>query len=485
MRATLKIEDVKRALYYLILAADLAWILTSVSLIGVLSAKSIAQEPTLLTLVHDPAVVAFSAVWIILYLRKDLAGFRQGWHPSTVIAHMVVAVAYALIGFAASAFLLSHHYAYNLLCFLGPLLVVGFVAIRYVVHSVVDSRIRTRAKRRVIIVGSGRMVPELIRKISRHPELCMEVVGVLSPCNIDGSPEHFSVGSDTVTLRTLGVLDQLKNADADELILIEPIPPGSESEQLLASCREAGLQVRVVPQQYELYLSKARLMEIEDVPLLSLEEHALSPWSIQIKALLDIVGAMLLLFLTIPLQLVCATFLRCRKGQVFRKELRCGRDGKPFWMFRLNVQRDSTNVEGFERLLLQFSFTELPQLFNVLRGEMSLVGPRPEAIERVKHYSMWQRQRLNVRPGLTGLAQVHGFREQHSSEEKAHFDLQYIFHWSLFLDMCLMVQTAWTLVQRIVREHKVLLPSLLSPMSGINLELGSICDADSAQSGTD
>lgn len=154
-------------------------------------------------------------------------------------------------------------------------------------------------------------------------------------------------------------------------------------------------------------------------------------------------------------------------------------------MFRLNIQRECTTLKRFERLLLQFSFTELPQLFNVLKGEMSLVGPRPEAIERVKHYSMWQRQRLSVRPGLTGLAQVHGFREQHSSDEKAHFDLQYIFHWSLFLDVCLIVQTAWTLLQRMVWEHKIVLPSLLPPVSGIKLELGRICDADSAQSGTD
>lgn len=485
MIPAMKIENVNRALYYLILASDLAWILASLSLAGVLPGNASSQQQTFWALLHDPSFVVMAAAWMMLYFRKDLAGFRQGWHPPTVIAHVVVAVGYLLIVFATSSVVLSQHRPYDSCLLLAFLLVTGLVAIRYVVHVIIRSRLHKHSNRRVIIVGSGRMVPELIKKIARHPELCMEVVGVLFPCNVDGSQEHFSLGSDTLTLRTLGILEQLKSADADELILIEPIPPGSETEQLLASCREAGLQVRVVPQQYELYLSKARLMEIEDVPLLSLEEHALSASSIQIKTVLDIVGATLLLLLATPLLLVAAVFLRCGKGQAFRKELRCGQDGKPFWMFRLNVQRGGSHLEGFERLLLQFSLTELPQLFNVLKGEMSLVGPRPEAIERVKHYSMWQRQRLNVKPGLTGLAQVHGFREQHSSEEKAHFDLQYIFHWSLFLDICLTVQTAWTLLQRIVLEHRIVLPSLLNPMSGINLELGSICDADSAQSGTD
>jgi lipopolysaccharide/colanic/teichoic acid biosynthesis glycosyltransferase len=88
----------------------------------------------------------------------------------------------------------------------------------------------------------------------------------------------------------------------------------------------------------------------------------------------------------------------------------------------------------------------------VLRGEMSLVGPRPESPDRVKHYSAWQRERLGVAPGLTGLAQVHGLRERHSSEEKAHFDLQYILHWSLFLDFSLVIQTAWILVVRLAEQ---------------------------------
>jgi lipopolysaccharide/colanic/teichoic acid biosynthesis glycosyltransferase len=90
----------------------------------------------------------------------------------------------------------------------------------------------------------------------------------------------------------------------------------------------------------------------------------------------------------------------------------------------------------------------LPQLWNVLRGDMSLVGPRPESPERVKYYSEWQRQRLKVRAGVTGLAQVNGLREQHSSEDKTRFDLQYILNWSPLLDLSLILQTVWTLLSR-------------------------------------
>ena len=207
-----------------------------------------------------------------------------------------------------------------------------------------------------------------------------------------------------------------------EVILAEPLPPGRELEQLVSTCREAGLSVKVVPQHYELYLSKAKLTEIEDVPLLSLEEQTLPVTGLQLKRAMDFIGAACLLVIGAPLIVLSALVVRRQRGKIFKRELRCGSNETCFWMYRLNIDRDEQGLQGYERFLVQFSFTELPQLFNVLRGDMSLVGPRPEAPERVKHYSMWQRQRLTLKPGLTGLAQVHGLREQHSSEEKVHFD---------------------------------------------------------------
>jgi lipopolysaccharide/colanic/teichoic acid biosynthesis glycosyltransferase len=478
----IKTQDMHRTLQYLILGADLAWIVTCLSTTQLHYAD---QQQTLWSFVRNPAVITASAVWIALYIRKGLAGFRQGWYPPTMVAQVIVAITYLLVSLCALAIVLHHHYSLGSALLLALLLAAGFIVNRYIAHWLIDSHLHRRAKRRVIILGSGRMVRELVHKIGRHPELCMEVAGVLFPSDGERWEEHVDSSSHTVSLRTLNILDRLQHENAHELILVEPIPPGSETEQLLSSCREAGLKIHLLPQQYELYLSKARLMEIEDVPLLSLQEQRLSAVSVQVKRLVDFVGAAGLVILSSPLLLASALLLQCSKGTALRTERRCGQDGSAFEMYRLNITRDQDNVNAFERFLVQFSFTEFPQLFNVLKGEMSLVGPRPEAPERVKHYSMWQRQRLTVKPGLTGLAQVHGFREQHSSEEKAHFDLQYIFHWSLFLDLCLILQTGWTLLQRIVREHRMVIPSLLAPLPTVNFELGRICDADSTQSGTD
>jgi lipopolysaccharide/colanic/teichoic acid biosynthesis glycosyltransferase len=162
-----------------------------------------------------------------------------------------------------------------------------------------------------------------------------------------------------------------------------------------------------------------------------------------------------LCLISIPTVMVGAVMLLRKHRDPLCRELRCGQHGELFGMWRLNSDRNCETLTRTEVILQQLSITELPQLWNVLRGEMSLVGPRPESPERVKHYSDWQRRRLTVKPGITGLAQVHGLREQHSSEEKTRFDLQYMMQSSFFFDVSLMLQTFWTLAARLLHLHRL------------------------------
>jgi lipopolysaccharide/colanic/teichoic acid biosynthesis glycosyltransferase len=117
-------------------------------------------------------------------------------------------------------------------------------------------------------------------------------------------------------------------------------------------------------------------------------------------------------------------------------------------MFRFKSDRADADIPVLQGLLQNLSVTELPQLINVLKGDMSLVGPRPETEDRVKRYSDWQRQRLALKPGMTGLAQVHGLRDESSSEDKAYYDLRYMQNWSLLADASLIFQTIWAVASR-------------------------------------
>jgi lipopolysaccharide/colanic/teichoic acid biosynthesis glycosyltransferase len=365
---------------------------------------------------------------------------------------------------------------------MGSLLPLGFIAIRSFAWWVVTTRPRGAARRRVVILGSGQLARDLARKISRHPEMPIEVEGVLFPSDTGPSNRVSALPAGTISIRTFSILGLMQKKKVQELIVVEPLPPGLESEKLISNCRKAGIRVHLVPQRYELYLSKAKLTEIEDVPVLSLEEQTLSTVGLKLKRIFDVLGAICLLVLSAPFLAVSAIALRSHKDKVLKRELRCGKNGGQFWMCRLNVDREAPDLSGCEWVLVRFSVTELPQLWNVLKGDMSLVGPRPESPERVKHYSMWQRQRLSVTPGVTGLAQVNGLRENRSSEEKAHFDLQYIFHWSLFRDLSLLLQTIFTLVARLTEGDVPVAVRVGEPTGNPKFGIPKVLNADRTQS---
>jgi len=387
--------------------------------------------------------------WSLLYFEMGLDGFKGGWHFPAILSKTIVAVSLLMIVVLALAFLTQHNYSRLVLFYFALFFALGLVGVRCLIRYLVTSELRNVSDHRCVILGNGPITKELASKIASHPELPFQIVGFLFPGESEASNGFASsLAAPGAPVKTLQVLELLVQENVHRLIIAISQPDRAEVRKLIAECRKASIQVYLVPQWYDLYVSKAELVEIDGLPLLSLHEPNPSAASFALKRAMDLVLSAAILLLVSPLLAFAAAFVYSKKGKAFRTELRCGKDGIPFGMFRLNVERHPVNPERYERLFVRWSLTELPQLWNVLRGEMSLVGPRPEPAERLKHYSEWQRQRLKVRGGVTGLAQVHGLRDQHSSEDKARFDLQYIFNWSPFLDLSLILQTVWTLLFR-------------------------------------
>jgi lipopolysaccharide/colanic/teichoic acid biosynthesis glycosyltransferase len=469
-----------------ILLFDLTWIALAFTFAYALRYRYLGLGMESWVSFHEfvPALCSALVIWIFLYLSKNLDGFTGGWHLPTVFSQIMIAVLYLMAFLLALAFLQRHFYSRLLLLYLAFLLPIGFIVIRCSARWVITSRSWNGAIRRAVILGRGHLAQELAFKISRHPELLLKVVGLLYPSSSDSSNGIAVPLEDLTSLRSLNVHNLLQEKNVKELIVVMPQPNGSDTEKVISKCREAGMVVRLVPQWYELYVSEAQMIEVDGVPLISLEGRSIPAAALAMKRTVDLIGGSILAVLTLPILLVAILKLHRRHGRAVSKEQRCGALGSDFQMFRLNVDRESATLIGFERLLARLSLTELPQLWNVIRGEMSLVGPRPEASERVRHYSDWQRQRLSVAPGLTGLAQVHGLREQHSSEEKARFDLEYIFHWSLFLDFSLILQTAWTLVVRLLKPQATnAKPAVEVP--AVKMVIKEMLNADSTQSSAD
>ena len=405
-------------------------------------------------------IFAVAFAWSLLYFEMHLDGFQGGWHLPTIISRVIVAVCILMAFVLASAFLARHYYSRLVLLYFACFFPVGLVGIRLALRSLLTSRLRRSVVHRCVILGQGPIALELTRKVSSHPEMPFQVVGFLYPGEADGSNGATNGLSKPLTsVNTVQVLELLEQLKVQRLIIAMPQPSGMEVRKLIDGCRKAGIQIHVVPQWYDLYVSKAELVEIDGLPLLSLRERKSSTVDFALKRGMDLLLSLGILMLLSPLLGFAAFIVYRKKDRAFRTELRCGKAGVPFGMCRLNVDRQAIDPPAYEKFLVRWSLTEVPQLWNVLRGDMSLVGPRPESAERVKYYSEWQRQRLKVRPGVTGLAQVHGLREQHPSEEKARFDLQYIFHWSPLWDLTLILETIWTLLFRGLQQQQANSPS--------------------------
>ncbi|HVZ62047.1 MAG TPA: sugar transferase [Terriglobales bacterium] len=392
-------------------------------------------------------IASLVLIWTVLSLRMQLDGFKGGWSLPAILSQSAVGVGLLMTALLALAFLARELYSRLQMAYLAIFLFVIFVTIRCLARFLVGSSFGASSMRRVAIFGNGYLARELAAKINRHPEMMWEFVGFIVPSGAELAGQPSQIPTGTLCLATLGTLQLLQERKVHELLVADQ-PSGPEFQKLVAESQRMGIQISVVPQWYELYLSKTRLIELDGFPILTMEKHKPAKLELVLKRAFDVIVGTVMLVLAAPILCALGALLRVSKGRAWRTETRCGKNGEPFNMYRLNVDRDSLSLSGIEKTLNQLSLTELPQLVNIIRGEMSLVGPRPESIARVKHYSEWQRQRLRVRPGLTGLAQVHGIREQHSSEEKARFDLQYLYDWSIFSDLSLLVQSLWTLAFR-------------------------------------
>ena len=395
-------------------------------------------------------VVAGALVsWFGLYESMSLDSFSEGWSLPATVSRIALAAAIQMGVVLALAYLAKVYFSRLILAYFAITFCVLVLLVRVVTYCVLRNYHRIGKTRRVVIVGEGKVARELTRRIRRHPELLYEVVGLLNPWAQPGNGHDNQSVMGNGELSSLDALKFLEENGVQELMVCLDQPPVSEVQHFLARCIGQGIRVSLVPQPYELYCSRARLVELEGIPLVALEGLPHSRAAAAIKRSTDLILGVPLSLLAFPILAISSLVLKLQGRDPLRRELRGGRYGEPFRMYRLNIDRHTVDATGFQRFLCRLSISELPQLFNVLAGEMSLVGPRPETLNRIGEYSEWQRLRLDIRPGMTGLAQVNGLREQHSSEEKTRYDLQYIVRRTPIFDLILLLETVWTLAARL------------------------------------
>jgi exopolysaccharide biosynthesis polyprenyl glycosylphosphotransferase len=315
-----------------------------------------------------------------------------------------------------------------------------------------------------LIIGTGRVADRLARALTARPELGLRPVGFVG----SGSPPW---RPGPLPLPVLGRVEEAGDIAAarsvSHLVVAFADAPDAELVGSLRECWRRGLLVLVVPRLYEMNVSTLRAELVGGVPLVRLRPPAIRRFTWRVKRLLDVVLAGTALVALLPVYAVCALAVRLeigRDGVIFRQQ-RVGREGSTFDILKFRSLTPSSDLESrakwnvtddhrigrVGRLIRSTSLDELPQLINVLRGEMSLVGPRPERpyfVDQFQRAYAGYLDRHRVPAGITGWAQIHGLRGDTSIDDRAAYDNYYIENWSLGLDVSIMVRTLGTLLPR-------------------------------------
>lgn len=333
------------------------------------------------------------------------------------------------------------------------------------IESPVKRESRSNNHKRVLIVGAGEAGRKIARELISHKEAPCHVVGF-----IDDDPEIGSYPGLSILGSRKEILEIVDQYAVDEVIISYAPSWQQRLAECLVSNGHRNLKVRLMPGLYETMIGKPKFDQIDDVPLIDFPQAETSPGYARIKRMLDAFMASFALVISLPIMILAAIAIKLTSpGPIFYSQERVGKDGKLFSILKLRTMipnaeahtgptlstgtRD-TRVTRVGRLLRATRLDEIPQFINVLRGDMSMVGPRPERPCFVADYQVRipsYRERLRVLPGITGLAQIHGFY-QTPVYTKLRYDLMYIYNQSIFQDIKILLLTIKALTVSIGKQ---------------------------------
>ena len=333
------------------------------------------------------------------------------------------------------------------------------ILVRFGIWGIVKRmRRHGRFMKNVLLVGYGRAAEEYIDRVLANPQWGYNIRGILD--------DRAEAGTEYKGIRVLGRIDNLMiilpENHLDEITITLGLSEYYRLEAIVALCEKSGVHTKLVPDYYNIIPTRPYTEDILGLPVINIRYVPLSnAFPAMIKRLLDIIGSLVCIAVFSPVMLLFAILIRTTSpGPVIFRQERVGLHNKPFMMYKFRsmvvqdnrtekkkwTTRDDPRVTRVGRFMRKTSIDELPQLFNVLRGDMSLVGPRPERpyfVEKFQEEIPRYMVKHQVRPGMTGWAQVHGYRGDTSIRKRIDYDLYYIENWTLGLDIKILFLTVF------------------------------------------
>ena len=317
--------------------------------------------------------------------------------------------------------------------------------------------------RNILIVGTGKRAQHFIGLVHKHAEWGLRIVGLVD--------EDVTKAGKTIDgCKVLGTFKDMPyiihNNIIDEVVFVVPRSWLNKIEEMMTFCETEGVKVSVAVDYFDLKFARARQSYLGNFPMLSFERTPDKLWQLFMKRLLDIAASGAGLVLLAPLFIAISLIIKMTlEGPIFFRQERCSVNGRKFTLFKFRTMiedaeeklaglmkynemngpvfkiENDPRVTKIGKVLRKLSLDELPQLWNVFMGDMSLVGPRPPIPKEVTRYDNWQRRRLSMRPGITCLWQVNGRNKIVDFADWAKLDLEYIDKWSFWLDIKILLRT--------------------------------------------
>jgi exopolysaccharide biosynthesis polyprenyl glycosylphosphotransferase len=412
-----------------------------------------------------PALAFAYLVTVLMFARVDLYADRPRRPGLSKIASALFLVTVITLVFTlANGDHFTSYYIFYGSLFFG----IVYIGTLRALFARLTGQLLERAglRRRAILVGTGSHIEAVAHALAGGAQQQrLDLVGFIS---LTPRPEN--------GLRSLGSLDQLNEIIAgeriQEVIIADPDFPQERALDLVDSCHQRGVTVVVAPSTMEILFDRAEFVAGESVPLFTLRPPVFDGVDYALKRTFDLVLSTVLLVFVSPVLLVLAILVKLSsRGPVIYRSMRPGMGGVPFKCFKFRTMREHADqiqddleplnesngalfkiradprLTAIGRILRRFSLDELPQLVNVIRGEMSLVGPRPLPIRDFERLEEWHKKRYLVLPGITGLWQVSG-RSELDFDDLVRLDFLYLERWSIFLDLSILLKTIPAVLSR-------------------------------------
>ncbi len=421
--------------------------------------KPITQD----TLHFTPALyITVTAIWTIVFFLVNVYDAHHTLRAIDEMQSLLLAIALSAFVFAGVLYLSYRDLSRLLFFYFVAADFVFLIGYRWSLRMALRwAGARKLSLRRILIVGAGNVGQTVGQRIQEEAWTGLDLVGYL-----DDDPEK--IGQSFAGAPVLGPLSMALNLvqkQVDEVIFALPLRAHETLRSLIVALQEHPVQVRVVPDVLDLAFFRASMEDWDGIPLIGLRDPAISGVNRIVKRVFDLIVASLSLLILWPIMLVVAVAIKLDSpGPVILKQERVGENGRLFTVYKfrsmvedadkylqevmrengdgqiVHKRPDDPRVTRVGHIIRRTSIDELAQLFNVLKGEMSMVGPRPELPLIVAHYESWQRKRFAVPPGITGWWQISG-RSDKPMHLNTEDDLYYISHYSPLLDLQILWRT--------------------------------------------